>query len=81
MKIQRKKSQAGISLVRALSVLLVLALCVGALPVPASAASPASPLLVTCKFKHTVEPGDTLIYLGELYNIDWREIAKANDIK
>jgi hypothetical protein len=27
-----------------------------------------------------VEAGDTLTYLGNLYNIDWREIAEANDI-
>lgn len=34
-----------------------------------------------CKFKHKVQPGETLIYIGQLYQYDWREIAKANDIK
>ncbi len=43
---------------------------------PTTAASAAA-----CKFKHKVQPGETLIYIGQLYQFDWREIAKANDIK
>ena len=35
----------------------------------------------TCKFKHKVVAGETLIYIGQLYQYDWREIAEVNDIK
>jgi LysM repeat protein len=56
-----------------LSVVLLLTLLVSALPqMPAAA--------VTCKFKHTVEAGDTIQYLANLYQVDWTEIADANDL-
>ena len=56
-----------------LSVFLVLTLLVSGMPQSQAAA-------VTCKFKHTVQPGETLIYLGFLYQVDWKEIAEANNI-
>ena len=65
-----KRIQAGLVL---LSAILILALLVSALPRPASAA-------VVCKFEHTVEAGDTIQYLANLYNVDWTEIAEANDL-
>ena len=56
-----------------LSVVLLLTLLVSALPqMPAAA--------VTCKFKHTVEAGDTIHYLANLYSVSWEEIAEANDL-
>jgi hypothetical protein len=56
-----------------LSVVLALALLVSALPqTPAAAAN--------CKFKHTVEAGDTINYLANLYSVGWEQIAKANDL-
>jgi hypothetical protein len=56
-----------------LSVLLSLTLLVSALPqIPAAA--------VTCKFKHTVEAGDTIQYLANLYSVGWEQIANANDL-
>jgi LysM repeat protein len=56
-----------------LSVLLSLTLLVSALPqMPAAA--------VTCKFKHTVEAGDTIQYLANLYSVGWEQIANANDL-
>lgn len=35
---------------------------------------------VTCKYKYTVQPGDTLMYIANLYTVDWLDIAKANNI-
>lgn len=35
---------------------------------------------VTCKYKHTVQPGDTLMYIANLYTVDWLDIAKANNL-
>jgi len=47
----------------------------------AAVAPSSSALAQKCKFKHEVEPGDTLIYLGTLYQIDWRDIADSNNVK
>jgi len=56
-----------------LSAILILTMLVSALPqMPAAA--------VTCKFKHTVEAGDTIHYLAQLYSVTWEEIAEANDL-
>lgn len=30
---------------------------------------------------HTVTPGDTIQYLGDLYSVDWREIVTINGLK
>lgn len=56
-----------------LSVALLLTLLVSALPQTPAAA-------VVCKFDHTVEAGDTIHYLANLYSVDWTEIAEANDL-
>lgn len=62
---------------RPAAVMLVLALIVtlllSALPTMNAAA-------VTCKYKHTVVAGDTITYIGQLYLVDWLEIAKANNL-
>lgn len=55
--------------------LLILALLWGAFAQTTAASAAA------CKFKHKVQPGETLIYIGQLYQYDWREIAEVNDIK
>jgi LysM repeat protein len=56
-----------------LSLVLALALLVSALTLtPAAAAN--------CKFKHTVEAGDTINYLANLYSVGWEQIVKANDL-
>ena len=36
---------------------------------------------VTCKFKHKVEQGETLIYIANLYGVDWEKIADANNLQ
>lgn len=59
---------------KVISILLILSFCLAAFPQGAALAQ-------KCKFRHKVEPGDTLIGLGLLYQIDWREIAEANDLK
>ena len=67
---KNKRIQPGLVL---LSVVLALALLVSALPQsPAAAAD--------CKVKHTVEAGDTINYLANLYSVGWEQIATANDI-
>lgn len=72
MESDQKNKQIHLKLVL-LSVILMLTLVVSALPqMPAAA--------VTCKFKHTVEAGDTIHYLANLYSVTWEEIAKANDL-
>jgi hypothetical protein len=58
---------------RLVSFLLILAMCLALFPQSASAE-------VVCKFKHKVQAGDTLITLGILYGIDWKEIADANEL-
>ena len=35
----------------------------------------------TCKFKHKVQPGETLSSIADLYGADWREVAEANKLK
>lgn len=72
MESDQKNKQIHLKLVL-LSVILMLTLVVSALPqMPAAA--------VTCKFKHTVEAGDTIHYLANLYSVTWEEIAEANDL-
>lgn len=59
--------------IKLLSSLLVVAIILSVIP--------AQQVLAACKFKHKVQPGETLIYIADLYQTDWREIAEANDLK
>ena len=61
-------------LLRAVSVLVVVAIVLSVLPVQTAQAR-------ACKFRHRVKPGETLIYIAELYQYDWQLIAEANDLK
>jgi LysM repeat protein len=45
------------------------------------AAAPQSVAAQTCKFRHTVKAGESLIIIANLYQTDWLEIAEANDLK
>lgn len=56
-----------------LAAFLILTLVVSALPTSLASA-------VTCKFKHKVQEGETLIYIGNLYSVDWVKIADANNL-
>lgn len=62
------------SLAVMLSLVLMVSLLMSALPQTRASA-------VTCKFKHTVATGDTLMYVANLYQVDWMDIAKANNIQ
>jgi hypothetical protein len=53
---------------------LVIALCLSAFPTQSVEAA-------KCKFKHKVKAGETLIYIADLYQTDWRSIAEANELK
>ena len=57
-----------------LSLMLLLSLLMSALPQTRASA-------VTCKFKHTVAAGDTLSYVANLYQVDWLEVAQANNLQ
>lgn len=73
MEFDQKKNQPSKQIVLVMSIVLILTLLVSALPQSAASA-------VTCKFRHTVLQGETLIYLGDLYNVDWLKIADANNL-
>ncbi|MBN1146200.1 MAG: LysM peptidoglycan-binding domain-containing protein [Anaerolineales bacterium] len=46
----------------------------------ATAAPTSTALAVTCKFKHTVQAGETVISIADLYGVDWLDIVEANDL-
>ena len=69
----KNRNQYSRMAVMIFSVILVLAFLVAAMPASVSAA--------TCKFKHTVKAGESLIIIANLYQADWKEIADANDLK
>lgn len=56
------------------SLMMVLTLLVGAIPQMQAAAQ-------TCKFRHTVQPGETITYIANLYQTDWEDIADANNMQ
>jgi hypothetical protein len=72
MEIDRKNKQIR-PMLALLSAILVLILVMSALPQSLAAAQ-------NCKFKHTVEAGDTIHYLANLYGVSWEEIAEANNL-
>ena len=74
MKIGRKNTQQKQINVGMISFFLVITLVLAALPVSTASA-------VVCKYKHTVQAGETLHYIAQLYNVNWLDIAKANDLK
>ena len=63
--------------------LLLLTLGLSLIPRTPTAAATSTPTdkARKCKFYHKVQPGDTIIYLGQLYQYDWRDIAEANKLK
>jgi hypothetical protein len=57
-----------------ISLVIVLAFLIGAAPqIPAAAQ--------TCKYKHTVQPGETITYIADLYSTSWEDIADANNMQ
>ena len=62
---------------RALSLLLVIALLVAALPLPVQAASAAN---TQCNSYYTVKAGDSLYRIASIHKVGWEKIAAANDI-
>lgn len=73
MEYEQRRRQPSKLIVLTLSIMIVLTLLVSAIPQSAAMA-------VTCKFKHKVLQGETLIYIGDLYTVDWLKIAKANNL-
>ncbi len=54
--------------------LLALSLLISAIPSSPAAAQ-------NCKYKYTVQAGDTLSYVADLYGVDWQKIASANNLQ
>jgi hypothetical protein len=57
-----------------ISLVLVITLLAGFLPQTSVEA-------VACKYKHTVQAGDTVYYLANLYQVSWQSIADANNLQ
>jgi len=73
MELETTKTRPHRALVVIWSVFLAITLFVSALPQSNAGA-------VTCKFKHKVVQGETLIYIGQLYGVDWLKIADASKL-
>ena len=70
---QRSKTFSRLA-IKALYILLVLVMFMSVMPTQQVQAA-------KCKFKHKVKAGETLIYIADLYQTDWKEIAEANELK
>jgi len=57
-----------------ISLAMVLALLGSAFPQTRAAAQ-------TCKFRHTVQQGETITYIANLYQTAWEDIAEANNMQ
>jgi LysM repeat protein len=73
MENNQKKNRAR-PLMVLFSLVMALTLLVSALPQASAGAQ-------TCKFRHTVQQGETLSYLADLYQVTVEEIAKANNLQ
>ncbi len=73
MDLETIKTRTHRPLVVVMSFFLAITLFVSALPQYSAGA-------VTCKFKHKVQQGETLIYIGDLYGVDWLKIADASKL-
>ncbi len=57
-----------------LSLVLVFTLLASAFPQFSASA-------VTCKYKHKVLQGETLMYIADLYGVSWQKIADASNLE
>lgn len=84
MKLNQKRKPDTRKLVIIIGMLLVLfTFTLSMIPRSPTSAATATPTAKgkKCKYYYKVQPGDTIIYIGQLFQYDWREIAKANDLK
>lgn len=84
MKLDQNGAHGPKKWVVVLGMLLILfTFCLSFIPrSPTSAATPTPTQKgKKCKFYYRVQPGDTITYIGQLYQIDWREIAEANNLQ
>lgn len=70
---KRKQTRFNVFSVGMVCLFLALVLVMAAVPTSSASAQ-------KCKYKHTVEAGDTLIYIASLYQVDWRDIVDANSL-
>ncbi len=84
MKLEHKGVHNPKKLVIVVGMLLLLfTFCLSFIPRSPIAAATPTPTEKgkKCKYYYKVQPGDTITYIGQLYQIDWREIAEANNLK
>ncbi len=73
MVFEKTKIRLMRPIARAAFLLIIVSLLVGMLPATSVGA-------VTCKFKHKVKQGETLIYIANLYSVGWEKVADANNL-
>lgn len=66
---------------KALGLLLAMALILASVPQPAMAASITEATDAACKETYTVKSGDYLLKIADAYDVDWRDLAEANELK
>ena len=63
------------------SLFLVMVIVLAALPQSSMAATVLGATDASCKTTYTVKSGDYLIKIANAYDVDWRDLADANDLK
>ena len=66
---------------KAVGFLLAVALILASAPQPAMAASITEATDATCKETYTAKSGDYLLKIADAYDVDWRDLAEANDLE
>lgn len=66
---------------KVLGLVLAMALILASAPQPALAASITEAADADCKETYTVKSGDYLIKIADDYDVDWRDLAEANDLE
>jgi len=73
MILNQKRTQYKKITLGLISFFLMFMLIMAAIPLTSASA-------VVCKYHHTVQAGETLFYIAQLYNVNYLEIAKANNL-
>lgn len=76
-----KHSHVRSLLTRTVSLALVMVIVLAALPQSSLAATALGATDTSCKTTYTVKSGDYLIKIANTYDVDWRDLADANDLK
>lgn len=66
---------------KAVGLLLAMTLILASAPQPAVAASITEATDAACKETYTVKSGDYLLKIADAHDVDWRDLAEANDLE